>query len=173
MRPFLSRDKVIGYLIQWVPFLMVGWIVVLAPWRESHRTLPELNRASGFLASDTIQTSDDKTHTWRLYLVLQDCPQWFGIEKGKSAPPLDTLQKQVRAGQRITVYYDSDWIGRLLGTTLHTDVYQVEVGGKALPGYSLADTQARFVGNYSLGLVMLGVLSLFGLGSYLRRRSDS
>lgn len=169
MRPFLSRDRAMGYFIQWVPVLLVGWMVVLTPWRESHRTLPDLSRASGFLASDTIQRSSDKTHTWHLYIVLQDCPQWFGIEQPKGAPPLDTLQKQMRAGRRITVYYDADWISRLLGTTLHTDVYQLESGGRVLPGYGLEETQARFAARAASGLVMLGVFGLIGLVSHLRR----
>ena len=174
MPPSLSRDKAIGYLIEWVPVLFVGWVMVLMPWRDSHRTLPELNRASGFLASDTIQRSNDKTHTWRLYIVLQDCPQWFGIEQHKGAPPLDTLQKQVRAGQRITVYYDTDWVSRLLGTALHTDVYQLESGGKVLPGYGLKENQARFADNSSSGLIMLGVFYLIGgLVDYFRRRPNA
>jgi len=153
-------------------FPLVAWLIFISPWRAAHRSLDNLARTSGVIDTVSIQRSSTKDHSLYLEIILQHNPQWFGIKEYNSHPVLDSLQRQLRPGQPVTVYYDPDW--KIPGLIAYSefDVYQLESAGRLV--YSLEETHQRYFEDARTGgITILCVIGFSVIRYYLSRRANS
>jgi hypothetical protein len=161
--PSSTSSKTSSYTLAMIFLVLLGGGVVSC-FRDGHRQLSDLTRATGTLHDAVIRKTRGKNAYYYLAFSVSASPQTFGIRARDSEQPLAQLQQSMQQGSELTVYYDSP---RWVASETNFEVYQVAQRGRVV--YSIEEVHQRALNHGAWALVAWFILAVLMLGQYLQR----